>query len=132
MDSRLESLIDAYLVAVAQVVAALVDYGVCERPLSRTNWITNGMDIKGNLGTTGSYQKRGYGCLVDYQGLVIDFEFGEQGESDGFDSAKLLSYLDLNGRKNPFENTTALGVAFKQAIQEKSIVGTPTGLYYLK
>lgn len=132
MDNKLESLIDDYLVAVAQVVAALVDYGVCERPLSRTNWITNGMDIKGELGNAGTYQKRGYGCIVDYQGLVIDFEFGEQGESDGFDIAKLISYLDLNGRKNPFSTPKALNAAFKEAILEQSITGAENSLYYLK
>ena len=132
MDDRLRSLINDYQVAVSQVVAALVDHAVCERPLSRTNWVTNGMAIKGSFGNGDSYQKRGYGCLVDYQDLTVDFEFGEEGQSDGFDIPKLQNFLDLNGRKHPLGESADLHAAFKQAIQEKSITGSETTLYYLK
>ena len=132
MDDQLRSLINDYQVAVAQAIAVLEDNGICERPLSRTNWVTNGMINKGTLGADGFYQKRGYGCLVDYQGLTIDFEFGEQGEADGFDIPKLNNFLEFNGRKHPLGKNNALSAAFKQAIQEKSIVGADTSLYYLK
>ncbi len=131
MDCRLRTLIESYQVCVAEAVAMLEVSEICERPMSRQHWVTNAIPNRGALDGNGSYLKRGPSCEVDHNGIIVDFDFGIDGQIDGFDLSRLTQFIDKNGKRNPFGSIAELEAAFADALAERSITGSQATLYYL-
>ncbi len=131
MDSRLRNLIESYQICVAEAVAMLEVSEICERPMSRQHWVTNAIPNRGSLDGNGNYLKRGVSCAVDHNGIIVDFDFGIEGQIDGFDLSRLSQFIEKNGKRNPFGSIAELDEAFADAIAEKSITGSLSTLFYL-
>lgn len=91
MDDRLRPLIDDYKSTVARAVDALDATGI-PRPASTTEWV--GYDVPGRaeLVGGGEYFIHGFGCAVRLPDISVDFDFGDDGQIDGFDWSRLLSF----------------------------------------
>jgi len=62
-------------------------------PKSAIEWVTNGPK-KTVLSDGTIYSKHGYGCLITLKSGEIDFDFGDQGEIDGFDAYRLSAFTE--------------------------------------
>lgn len=91
MNSGLARLIADYQASVREAVALLNKSGI-PLPTSNTEWTGVDIPARGVLDGGVSYFKHGYGCAVRLPGGVVDFDFGANGEIDGFDSWRLVSY----------------------------------------
>lgn len=91
MDDRLRPLIDDYKATVARAVAALEATGI-PRPSSTTEWVGYDVPGRGELAGGGDYFIHGFGCAVRLPDKSVDFDFGDDGQIDGFDWSRLLSF----------------------------------------
>ena len=93
MDPGLRKLIDDYNAAVARAVRELKMAGI-QLPDSNRGWALNGMPQRGVLLSGATYAKHGYGCHVEFPDGAVDFDFGDSGETDGFDGWRLWRYAE--------------------------------------
>jgi hypothetical protein len=91
MDDRLRPLIDDYKLTVARAVAALEATGI-PRPASTTEWVGYDVPGRGQLKGGGEYFIHGFGCAVRLPDTSVDFDFGDDGQIDGFDWYRLASF----------------------------------------
>ena len=91
MDHRLAKLIADYIASVSEAVKLLESAGF-ERPKSNTEWACNEIPQIGVLPGGIKYFKHGYGCAVHLDSGGVDFDFGENGEINGFDIWRLSGF----------------------------------------
>ena len=93
MDPGLRKLIVDYQAAMARAVIELKSGGV-ELPDSNGGWAANPMPQHGVLPSGATYAKHGFGCHVNLAEGEVDFDFGDAGETDGFDGWRLWRYAE--------------------------------------
>ncbi|WP_044251049.1 DUF6896 domain-containing protein [Rhodopirellula sp. SWK7] len=91
MDDRLQPLIGDYKSTVARAVAALEASGI-PRPATTTEWVGYDVPGRGELFGGGEYFIHGFGCAVRLPDASVDFDFGDDGQIDGFDWSRLASF----------------------------------------
>jgi len=100
-------------------------------PKTNLDWALKGPKKKGTLSDGTTYSKHGYGCLFEGEKDSVDFDFGEHGEIDGFDTWRLINY---------FESLDSEGLQLKES-EIKEWINTEEkegriekrgNLYYLK
>jgi hypothetical protein len=91
MDDRLPPLIHDYQSTVARAVAALEATGI-PRPKSTTEWVGYDVPGRGELAGGGEYFIHGFGCAVRLPDTFVDFDFGDEGQIDGFDWDRLARF----------------------------------------
>ena len=95
MDDRLRPLIADYKSTVARAVAALEATGI-PRPASTIEWVGYDVPGRGQLVGGGEYFIHGFGCAVRLPDTSVDFDFGDDGQIDGFDWSRLSSFAGSN------------------------------------
>jgi hypothetical protein len=130
MDSRLFTLVNDYQAVVRRAVELLAASGI-ELPTSNTSWA--GLDIPQNGELNGQirYYKHGYGCAVYFPNEVVDFDFGANGEIDGFDAWRLLGFAGARLCRYGFSSEEELKSAFNVAVQCGDLQFSGYLLYYL-
>jgi hypothetical protein len=101
---RLVRLIRAYLQATGEAVAALDAAGIA-RPASALGWSLAGIPHEGRLIDDRRYRKHGFGCTVELPSGSVDFDFGPEGQIDGFDAGRLAFFA--KGRLEHFGYASA-------------------------
>jgi hypothetical protein len=91
MDPRLSLLIQDYLSSVSSAVRLMIEGGIA-LPASNRDWAKNNVAPEGLLPGAVTYVKHGYGCAVHLPGALVDFDFGANGETTGFDIWRLQSF----------------------------------------
>ena len=129
MDQRLVVLIEDYLASVSSAVKLLEQSGI-ERPSSNTEWACNEVPQTGVLLGGVKYFKHGFGCAVRLKGGSVDFDFGEQGEINGFDVWRLTSFADERLGEYGFESEKELERCFKAGVAAGSLVYSGYILHY--
>lgn len=118
MDPRLRKLIDSYIDAVAGCVAQLVIAGA-RLPSKDYEWPPGDFEPSGTLPDGRTYRCHGVGCEIkSTKGLTVDFDFGENGEIDGFSISRLLIFVGDKPNQYGFASRDEVSVAFNDAISE--------------
>jgi hypothetical protein len=91
MDRRLSKLILDYQRRVAEAVKMVEANGI-PRPVSNTSWATSHDPGRMSLPGGFTFYKHGFGCSVDGPEWGIDFDFGADGQIDGFDAWRLFAF----------------------------------------
>jgi hypothetical protein len=131
MDSRLLALIREYQSAVRAAVGLMVESGI-SLPRSNNEWAKDITASRGILSGGIRFRKHGYGCEVFLINRSVDFDFGANGEYDGFDLWRLT--LFAKGRLSEFEisSQAELEKLFKEAVHAGTLEYSGYVLYYLK
>jgi len=123
MDPRLAKLISSYQEAVAECVHFLVDAGAT-LPAKDYEWPPEEFPPTGTLSDGREYFCHGVGCAVRSQkGHSVDFDFGENGEIDGFDQSRLLAFIGSTPQKFGFESRDEIIRSFEAAKPEFAFSG---------
>lgn len=130
MDPRLSRLIRRYQDAVAAAVVALEQSGIA-RPASNDAWSGNGIPQRGALVNGGDYFKHGYGCTVRSSLGVVDFDFGDAGQIDGFDAWRLWRFASENDEDHGFASEAELKETFGAAQAAGELVPSDYILWYV-
>lgn len=95
MNATLDSLIEEFRAAQDIGVSTLVNALGIPRPSSDLDWLhyccQNGLHSIDELHGVGIYA-HGYGVELKIGSLTIDFDWGENGEPDGFDAWRLWNF----------------------------------------
>ena len=83
-------LIDDYLTAVESALE-LLELKFGSRDLLGL-WREKKIAQRGSLTDDITYQLHGNGCMVEYPELCVDFDYGPEGRTDGFDAWRLYNF----------------------------------------
>lgn len=130
MDARLIRLIRDYQAAVRLAVSLMSGSGI-GRPASNIDW--TGLDIpqSGELRDGIRYYKHGYGCAVQLPCGAVDFDFGQNGEIDGFDAWRLMGFAALRDCDYGFSGESELKDVFEKAVTSSDLRFSGYLLYYV-
>jgi hypothetical protein len=131
MDPRLATLIDDYIASVSSAVK-LLERGGIARPESNTAWACADISQTGVLPGGVKYFKHGYGCAVHLKRGLVDFDFGERGEINGFDVWRLASFANERLGQYRFSSEKELEACFKAEASAGTLVYSGYILYYLR
>lgn len=130
MDSRLSLLITHYQASVQQAVELMAASGI-ERPASNAEWVALDIPQIGELSGGIPYFKHGYGCAVHLPGAKVDFDFGLNGEIDGFNASRLIGYAGVRLGGYGFSSEAELQEVFGAATNSDDMRLSGDLLYYL-
>ena len=130
MNQQLESLIKAFQGAVAEAISLMEESGI-SRPLTNTAWVEAGHQQSGILRNGVRYYKHGYGCSVHLPSGVVSFDFGENGEIDGFDCNRLIEFAGTHSSAFGSVAREEITRAYEQALQKGLIIASPYINHYV-
>lgn len=130
MEARLAKLIAAYQAAILAAVSLMVSSGI-PRPKSNMEWACMDIPQKGTLSSGITYYKHGYGCAVHLPSGIVDFDFGAQGQIDGFDVWRLSVFAGDELSSYGFDSEQQLKDIFKEAVHEGALIHSDYILYYV-
>ena len=109
MNSNLRCLILAYQSAVCEVLALMQGSGI-KQPITNIEWVCMDIPQLGKLIGGIPYFKHGFGCKVKLPRGAVDFDFGEQGQINGFDLWRLLDFAGSRLFEYGFSSEAALAM----------------------
>ena len=131
MDERLLSLIRDYQAAVKTAVQLLEAVGI-PRPASTTEWVGYDVPGSGTLGDGGRYNIHGFGCAVNSPTVRVDFDFGAEGQIDGFDWSRLKWFANSKlGKRYRIADETELRSLFDNACNAGELTNSGYILWYV-
>lgn len=130
LDPRLSTLVRDYQRTVAEAVAMLEAHGM-RRPTSNTDWVTS--DAPGRRTLPGGFRifKHGYGCAVKGPDWAVDFDFGDEGQIDGFDAWRLCAFAGPRLRGYGFTDEKDIAAAIRRAAEAGALRFSGYILYYV-
>jgi len=78
-----------------------------------------------------NYFKHGYGCAVFLPSGKVDFDFGSEGQINGFDLWRLTNFAGKRLKDYGFPSEASIQAAFQSAVESGEIVASEYILYYL-
>ena len=135
MDSRLSKLVLDYQAKVAVAVSMLEAAGI-PRPSSNIEWATRAWEAeagsaRGSLPAGFTYSVHGFGCAVDGPDWGVDFDFGNEGEIDGFDASRLHDFARKRLSQYEFASEKEIDNAIRAAADAGELRFSGYMLYYL-
>ena len=130
MDARLLHLINDYQAAVRSAVSLMEQSGMA-RPVSALDWaVSSYKHIKELVGGI-PFFKHGYGIAVHLREGCVDFDFGAEGQIDGFNSARLSHFAKGRLSKYGFTSKKEMEIVFLGAVGASQLIYSGYILYYL-
>lgn len=130
MNQGLANLIRDYQAAVEKAVELLERSGI-PRPATPTDWVGYDIPQRGQLAGGVNYFKHGYGCAVFLPGGKVDFDFGAEGQINGFDLWRLTHFAGKRLKDYGFPSEESIKSVFQIAIDSGEIVPSAYILHYL-
>jgi len=131
MDPRLHKLIISYQDKVHSALRLMRKKGI-SMPFTYGEWINFELPTLSLQNSAFTINKHGRGCTVHWASESIDFDFGDQGEIDGFDLYRLISLAKNNLEKYGFSLIDQIQESFINSIASGEIFYSGATLYYLK
>lgn len=135
MIERLIQLIHEYQSKVQETVELFEHYKGLKRPQHPLEWQSSGILQSGYLDPSKqiSYFFHGYGCCVHLPSGRVDWDFGQEGQIDGFDFWRLYEFAE-RGTQNflEFRDEEVLKSVFAEAESKGLFHKSDYILYYLK
>jgi hypothetical protein len=129
MDNRLVRLIADYQQTVADAIALLKQAGIAI-PASNVAWTA--MDLPNGEFLPGYKMfKHGFGCSVKGPAVNVDFDFGNAGQTNGFDIGRLQAFASRSSNLYGFETLAEIRECFNGAIAQGEISVDTDSLSYL-
>lgn len=131
MNPELRKLIKEYLSVALDLVPKLSLALKFELPVTNEEWVA--LDIP-QIGSTDSgieYFKHGYGVKIKDSGRVIDIDFGNNGEYDGFDAWRLFSFSEESNISTSYTDHREIEYDIKEAVSAGELIFSGYILYYL-
>ncbi|MBW4695267.1 MAG: hypothetical protein KME27_26250 [Lyngbya sp. HA4199-MV5] len=135
MIERLIQLIHEYQNRVQEAVELFEYYKGLKQPQHPLEWQFSGIQQSGYLdpGKQISYFLHGYGCCVHLPSGRVDWDFGQEGQIDGFDVWRLYEFVEGGTQNFPeLQDEEVLEAVFAEAESKGLFHKSDYILYYLK
>lgn len=130
MDKNLEQLITDFQFRVREAVALMYRSGMT-MPHSSFGWLRADIPGRGVLDGGIEYFKHGAGCEVRLETGAVDFDFGEDGEIDGFDLWRLTKFTRDRLPCFGFESAEQIEKSFDAAVASGELLYSGRCNYYV-
>ena len=130
MKTELRELIEAYQTKAAELIPRLAGALGFNLPVKDSEWA--GLDIphRGKTVDGLEYFKHGFGMAIKYDGGVIDIDFGDKGEYDGFDAWRLFRFAEESKLPTPYVDHRQVEFDMKEAEASGELRFSGYILYY--
>lgn len=135
MDEELNLLIEQFNHIQRRAVDVLEREFGCKRPESNMDFVSRCAPHIRKVGyECGGYKIRphGYGMEIKVDGKTIDFDFGINGEIDGFDAWRLSCFSRRNNLINRLKSEEDIKSAILSAVESGHIVKSEGLNYYIR
>ncbi|MBD2123618.1 DUF6896 domain-containing protein [Trichocoleus sp. FACHB-262] len=135
MIERFIQLIHEYQSRVREAVELFEGYKGLKQPQHPLEWQLSGIPQRGYLDPSGkiSYFFHGYGCCVCLPSGQVDWDFGREGQIDGFDVWRLSNFVEKGTQNFPeFRDEKLIKAMFAEAESKGLFHKSDYVLYYLK
>jgi len=125
MNKELSRIINLFNDAQKEAVYILESQFGCSKPTSSMDFTTRCKSaIRNQNYESGEYKIRphGIGMEININGTKIDFDFGENGEFNGFDSWRLFNFIETNKIKSTISTEEEMKELLENAISNGYIV----------
>jgi hypothetical protein len=131
MKTELRQLIEAYQTKAAELIPRLSKALGFNLPVNNSEWA--GLDIphRGKTPDGLEYFKHGYGVAIKYEGGVIDVDFGDKGEYDGFDAWRIFRFAEESKLSTPYVEHRQVESDMKEAEASGELRFSGYILYYV-
>ncbi|UOD32160.1 hypothetical protein INH39_11090 [Massilia violaceinigra] len=130
MNKNLKNLISNYQASVRAAVDIMQRSGI-PLPTTSSDWINTDIPGRGELEGGIAYFKHGFGCHVNLPAGPVDFDFGERGETDGFDLWRLVKFAGPALATYGFATQDEVKECFEAAVNSGSLVSSGYILYHV-
>jgi hypothetical protein len=130
MDARLAELIRDYQEKVREAIALLEAAGI-PRPRSNVEWAASHDPGRLSLDGGFSFYKHGFGCSVDGPAWGVDFDFGAEGQIDGFDAWRLYDFARNDLARYGFASENEIASAVAETANLGDLIFSGYILYYV-
>ena len=131
MNQQLREVIHLYIESYQSLFIQLAKDLVIELPITAQDWAILNIDQSGVSSSGIKYRKHGYGVVMRQDNLVVDFDFGKEGQLNGVDPWKLFYFAEENSVSLPYASVNELQVEFKSLVQNGEFIYSGYMLYYL-
>jgi len=125
MNQELVNLIGKFNTAQVKAVDILENKFNCPRPSSTDDYIVRCVPIIRNA----NYESYGYkirphgiGMEIYIEGEIVDFDFGQNGEFNGFDAWRLMEFVNNNKISTSLDAEEKIETAINEALVSGEIV----------
>ncbi|MCB0803557.1 MAG: hypothetical protein KDB74_10695 [Flavobacteriales bacterium] len=93
-------------------------------PITNNEWVVFRMENKKAIKDYSKYQifPHGYGLSLKTPDFFIDFDFGENGEINGFDAGRLFNFISKNKIKSSLKNQKIIEQVIADQINKNKVV----------
>ena len=130
MNSDFDHMISDYISLISERMSRFCIETGFVLPNSSVEWVSNGPK-KTVLSDGTIYSKHGYGCLITLKSGEIDFDFGDQGEIDGFDACRLSAFTESSHSRYSAKSEKEMQ-SILDAKLEAGVIERRGRLYYRK
>jgi len=121
MNEDLINLIKLFNKTQAKALDILETKFSCSRPVSTADYISRCVPIIREANYEASVYKirpHGYGMEINVGSKTIDFDFGQNGEFNGFDAWRLENFVKENNINTPLDTKEKIETAINTAIKK--------------
>jgi hypothetical protein len=102
------------------VAVALLERSGVSLPKSNVEWTA--VDLRNGPRSSGlSIFKHGFGCSVKAPEVIVDFDFGTSGQTNGFDLGRLQAFASRRSDLYGFRTLNEVRTAYDQATNSREI-----------
>ena len=131
MKPELRALIEAYCAKAAELIPRLAKMLGFKLPITNTEWVGFQVPTPGPTSDDLKYFKHGFGVAIRYDGGVIDIDFGDDGEYNGFDADRLFKFATASRFPTPYKSHYEVEADLKEALAQGQVRFSGYILYYL-
>ena len=132
MDTKLQRLVSDYQTVVSRRFTQLRTELGFAAPESDVAWACNDLEQKGRLSDGAQYFKHGYGCAIKGATDSVDFDFGENGEIDGFAASSLWEFAVASKKDYGFASQEDIAAAITRSAAEGALRFSGSILYFVQ
>jgi hypothetical protein len=132
MDMKLQRLVSDYQTVVSRRFRQLRTELGFAAPESDVAWACNDLEQTGRLSDGARYFIHGYGCAITGATDSVDFDFGENGEIDGFAASSLWGFALASKKDYGFASAEEIAAAITRSAAEGELRFSGYILYYVQ
>ena len=131
MNQDLEKVITSYQSVVADLFPRVANFLDVKLPITNRQWTGIKAEQRGITDDGIKYFIHGYGIAMNDGNMAVDFDLGDKGQINGFDSWRLWGFIERNNIETNIKSEDELKNLIKEAEKNKELSYSGYILYYI-
>ena len=131
MNPDLEEVITSYQSEIANLFPKVANFLGVKIPITNKQWTGIDVEQRGVTDDGIKYFIHGYGIAMNDGNTIVDFDLGDKGQIDGFDSWRLWGFIEKNNIETSIKSESELKDLINEAEKNKELSYSGYILYYI-